>query len=32
MIQMIDFPVANNEEQFYRNTSQSWAYNKNHDG
>jgi len=29
MIQMIDFPVANNEEQFYRNTSQSWAYNKN---
>ena len=32
MIQMIDFPVANNEERFYRNTSQSWAYNKNHDG
>ena len=26
MIQMIDFPVANNEEKFYRNTSQSWVY------
>jgi hypothetical protein len=26
MIQMIDFPVANNEEKFYRNSTQAWNY------
>ena len=26
LVQMLDFPVANSEEKFYRNTSQSWAY------